>query len=100
MPLVPAVATVNVPPSPSTRSRNPRASDPAQLMGMASEQRERSNLQLEILTAPDLATAMHDTNTRATSDDVICVTGSLFVVAEAREVWFAEKGVKIEKDPS
>jgi dihydrofolate synthase/folylpolyglutamate synthase len=81
-----------------TRSNNARASDPTQLAVIASEQSERSNLQIEIHTTPNLALAMNDARARATSNDVICVTGSLFVVAEAREVWFTERGVMIEKD--
>jgi dihydrofolate synthase/folylpolyglutamate synthase len=81
-----------------TRSSNPRASDPAQLQVIASEQSERSNPQLEIFTTPNLASAIHDARTRATNGDVVCITGSLFVVAEAREIWFAEQGIELEKD--
>ena len=83
-----------------TRSSNPRASDPAQLHDIASEQSKRSNPQLGIYTTSDLAIAIHDARTRASNDDVICITGSLFVVAEAREIWFAGNGIILEKDPS
>ena len=81
-----------------TRSNNARASNPTQLAVIASEQSERINLPVEIHSTPDLASAMRHTRAHATNVDVICITGSLFVVAEARELWFAEHGVTIEKD--
>jgi dihydrofolate synthase/folylpolyglutamate synthase len=75
-----------------TRSHNPRAADPARLADLAAKYRVETSI------APDLAAALRDAQQRANHDDVICVTGSLFVVAEAREVWLAERGETVEND--
>ncbi len=75
-----------------TRSHSPRATDPVQLAELAAP------YHVETSIAPDLATAMHDALARVQRDDVICLTGSLSIVAEAREVWFAEHGKPIKKD--
>ncbi len=85
--LLPAAASLVL-----TRSHNPRAADPARLADLA------ARYQIETFIAPDLATALRDARQRAGSGDVICITGSLFVVAEAREAWLAERGVKVERD--
>ncbi len=75
-----------------TRSRNPRAADPARLAELA------TSYPTETSVALDLASALRDAARRAEPGDVICVTGSLFVVAEAREAWLADHGVKVERD--
>lgn len=75
-----------------TRSHNPRAADPSRLAGLAAK------YQSETFIAPDLASALRDARRRAGRGDVVCVTGSLFVVAEARETLLAEQGVTVEKD--
>ncbi len=85
--LLPAAASLIL-----TRSRNPRAADPARLADLAAK------FQGETSTAPDLAAALRDARQRASQNDVVCVAGSLFVVAEARAVWLAEQGTVIEKD--
>jgi len=75
-----------------TRSHNPRAADPARLAELASKHKTETSV------APDLAAALRDARQHASQGDVICVTGSLFVVAEARAAWLAEHGVSVEKD--
>ncbi|MDE3089971.1 MAG: bifunctional folylpolyglutamate synthase/dihydrofolate synthase, partial [Chloroflexota bacterium] len=75
-----------------TRAHNPRAADLARLADLAAEHKTETSI------APDLASALRDAQSRAASSDVICVTGSLFVVAEAREAWLTEHGTPIEKD--
>jgi dihydrofolate synthase/folylpolyglutamate synthase len=75
-----------------TRSHNPRAADPARLAPIATP------YNVETSTAPDVATALYEAQRRAHRDDVICITGSLFVVAEARAAWLAEQGIAVETD--
>ncbi|HEX7592598.1 MAG TPA: folylpolyglutamate synthase/dihydrofolate synthase family protein [Anaerolineae bacterium] len=75
-----------------TRSRNPRAADPARLADLAAQYR------VETFVAPEIAMALHDAQQRARRADVVCITGSLFVVAQARETWLIEHGGAVEKD--
>jgi dihydrofolate synthase/folylpolyglutamate synthase len=75
-----------------TRSHNPRASDPVKLAALA----EKYNVETSI--APDLAAALEEAWRRARPGDIICVTGSLFVVAEARQVWLERHGQSVERD--
>ena len=75
-----------------TRSHNPRATDPVKLAALA----EKYNVETSI--APDLAAALEEAGRRARPGDVICVTGSLFVVAEARQVWLERHGQSVERD--
>ncbi|MGE5264908.1 MAG: glutamate ligase domain-containing protein, partial [Acidobacteriota bacterium] len=75
-----------------TRSHNPRASDPARLAALA----EPFNVEISI--EPDLAAALEEAGRRARTVDTICVTGSLFVVADARQVWLERHGQTVEHD--
>jgi dihydrofolate synthase/folylpolyglutamate synthase len=75
-----------------TRSRNPRAADPARLGVLASP------YQVQISFASDVGEALVLTRRHASRDDVICVTGSLFVVADARTALFAERGLSLHSD--
>ncbi len=63
----------------ATRSRHPRAADPERL---AAATRTLSP-QLEV--APDLPSAIGLATAMADPADLICVTGSLFIVADARD---------------
>ncbi len=72
--LVPAAAHVVV-----ARSRHPRAA-PVELL-----LRHCRELGVEAAAAPDIAAALSLALAQATAEDLICVTGSLFAVAEARE---------------
>ncbi|HEX9369530.1 MAG TPA: folylpolyglutamate synthase/dihydrofolate synthase family protein [Roseiflexaceae bacterium] len=74
-----------------TRSRHPRAmSDLDGLAALAGPRLERAPLAI----ARDVPAALDRARELAGPDDLICVTGSLFVVAEAREAL----GIALEKD--
>lgn len=75
-----------------TRSTNPRAADPGILAGLA------ATFNVEPTITPDLPAALGEAHRRAHLADVICVTGSLFVVAEARAAWLREHGQAVETD--
>jgi dihydrofolate synthase/folylpolyglutamate synthase len=62
-----------------TRSAHPRAADTAALAA------EFSRWGVEALVAPDTASAIILALSRAKPTDIVCVTGSLFVVSEAIE---------------
>jgi dihydrofolate synthase/folylpolyglutamate synthase len=62
-----------------TRSRNPRAADPALLEG------EFKRLGVRVAAAPGMREALAMARARAGKEDLVCVTGSLFVVADALE---------------
>ncbi|GAC1541444.1 MAG: folylpolyglutamate synthase/dihydrofolate synthase family protein [Herpetosiphon sp.] len=72
--LVPAATTVIV-----TRSTHPRAADPAVLAHVIAD------YGVEVLQTPDVPEAIELSRRLADPADLICVTGSLFVVAAARE---------------
>jgi len=63
----------------ATRSQHPRAADPQAVAAAFAAQGVASE------TCPTLATALDRAQALAGRDDLICVVGSLFVVAEARE---------------
>ena len=75
-----------------TRSHNPRAADPARLAELAAQ------YSVETLMQSDLGNAIQVGMQRAGQNDVVCVTGSLFVVAEARELVLAQRGINVETD--
>jgi dihydrofolate synthase/folylpolyglutamate synthase len=63
----------------ATASHNPRASDPAGIVSAAASESLAADI------ADNLSTALELADSLAERDDVILVTGSLYVVAEARE---------------
>jgi dihydrofolate synthase/folylpolyglutamate synthase len=63
----------------ATRSRNPRAMDPEEIVP------EAGFLGPPCVVEPTVAAAMELALGHATSEDLVCATGSLFVAAEARE---------------
>jgi dihydrofolate synthase/folylpolyglutamate synthase len=73
--LVPAAAAVVI-----TRSTHPRAMDLDRVAAIA-----RPHLRGPLALAPEIGDALAQARTLAAPDDLICVTGSLFVVAAARE---------------
>ena len=81
-----------------TQARHPRAADPLWL-------REQAlgcgvNPPGEIVVAAPVAAALERALALAGEDDLICFTGSLFVVAEAREAWAERRGEGMPKrDP-
>jgi dihydrofolate synthase/folylpolyglutamate synthase len=74
-----------------TRSRHPRAVDPAALVAAAAALGLPARVRATVATAVEEALA---------SGGPVLVTGSLFVVAEAREAWAARGGMPMpEVDP-
>jgi dihydrofolate synthase/folylpolyglutamate synthase len=66
----------------ATTSHHPRAADPARIVAAA----ESVGLPgLRVAEAPTVAQALRSALAEAGPDDLICVTGSLYAVAEARE---------------
>lgn len=61
-----------------TRSRHPRAADPLRLA------REFENARVQVEMRENVEQAMAEAKALAGKEDLICVTGSLFIVAEAR----------------
>jgi dihydrofolate synthase / folylpolyglutamate synthase len=72
--LAPVFTTVFV-----TRANNPRSASPERLAA------EFAKHGIQAQLTPDIRTALKEAVAIATSDDLICVTGSLFVVGEALE---------------
>ncbi|HEX9015567.1 MAG TPA: folylpolyglutamate synthase/dihydrofolate synthase family protein [Chloroflexota bacterium] len=72
----------------ATRSRHPRAADPERL---AAELRRHSH---DVRLAPDVPKALSLATGLADSADLICATGSLFTVADARDHY----GLAVDKD--
>jgi dihydrofolate synthase / folylpolyglutamate synthase len=65
----------------ATRSRHPRSALAETVLAHCQPHAPRAT------TMPDVASALALGRKEAASDDLICVTGSLFAVAEAREVY-------------
>jgi dihydrofolate synthase/folylpolyglutamate synthase len=63
----------------ATRSSNPRAADAAQVAAALTA------LGVAVETAPDVAGAVARATSPAAGDELVLITGSLFVVADARE---------------
>lgn len=66
-----------------SRSGNPRSAEPERLAGMA----RGINGACPISVQSDLDSALTEALAWAGPDDVICITGSIFVVAQARWLW-------------
>jgi dihydrofolate synthase/folylpolyglutamate synthase len=71
----------------ATRSRHPRAADPASLQARAGKLGFHLEVSGSVAQALDLALA------QAGAGDLVCCTGSVFVAAEARAAWFARQGL-------
>lgn len=76
-----------------TQAAHPRAADPESVVKMV----EPSTSQIAVL--PDPSSALWRALELARKEDLVCVTGSLFVVAEARAAWLEARGEKFEQDP-
>jgi len=72
-----------------TRSRHPRAAAPETLAAAAAD------LGFQVATQPTLSAALNAALDTARPRDVICVTGSLFCVADARETWFCHHNLPL-----
>ena len=69
-----------------TRSRHPRAlADLDALAGLAAPLLQRAGERAPLAIEPDVAAALGRARALARPGDLVCVTGSLFVVAQARE---------------
>lgn len=66
-----------------TKSGHPRSSEPAQLADLV----RQINPSTPISVQPDLVAALREAMAWAEPHDLICVTGSIFVVAQARREW-------------
>ena len=76
-----------------TKSIHPRSADPDQIAALDEEGSARVTL------INDVASALWQTLERSNAGDLVCVTGSLFVVAEARAAWLDAQGVNFDRDP-
>ena len=72
-----------------TASSHRRAESPENLAAAA------SSLGYSVETVPDPALALKEALIEASEETVICVTGSLFLVAEVREAWLQNTGQRL-----
>jgi dihydrofolate synthase/folylpolyglutamate synthase len=72
-----------------TRSRHPRAAALERLSQTA------SSLGYSCSTAPDIPTALETVLDDAGANDLICITGSIFTVADAREIYFRRNNLPL-----
>jgi dihydrofolate synthase/folylpolyglutamate synthase len=78
------------------QAEHPRAADPESVMDEA----ELVKIDLsKVSTVYDVPSALWRALELADNEDLVCVTGSLFVVAEARAAWLEAKGEEFERDP-
>lgn len=68
-----------------TRSGHPRSAEPAQLADLV----RSVSASCPISVQPTLDSALNEALAWAGPDDLICITGSIFVVAQARRTWAA-----------
>ncbi len=66
-----------------TKSGHPRSAEPAQLADLV----RQLSTQTPISVQPDLSSALREALAWAEPQDLICITGSIFVVAQARRHW-------------
>ena len=77
-----------------TQAEHPRAAEPAAI----AKQTQAPETLLSIVSDP--ASALWRALELAGKKDLVCVTGSLFVVAGARAAWLEAKGEEFERDPA
>ena len=65
---------------------NPRGKPPTELLEIANRLRDQMNLATELSIEPTPADAWSRIETVASRDDIICITGSAFLVAELRKL--------------
>jgi dihydrofolate synthase/folylpolyglutamate synthase len=70
-------------------SYHPRAETPERLAAMAKEMGGRT------VHVPDLSIALERAIAEAGQEGLVCVTGSLFLVADARQVWLQRSGLPL-----
>jgi dihydrofolate synthase/folylpolyglutamate synthase len=72
-----------------TQAHHPRAALPETLAQTAAD------LGYQATPSPDVATALAAALAQAGPDDLVCVTGSIFTVADAREACFRREGLPL-----
>jgi len=77
-----------------TKSVHPRSADPEEVAKRTSGTKSR------ISVIENVPAALWHALKEARPEDLVCVTGSLFVVAEARAAWLDAQGVDFERDPA
>jgi dihydrofolate synthase/folylpolyglutamate synthase len=77
-----------------TKSIHPRAAGPEDVA------KDAPSDGAEIHAVSDVPSALWQALDLATDQDLVCVTGSLFVVAEARAAWLDYRGIGFPRDPS
>lgn len=78
--LLPGVETVLL-----TRSRHPRATDPAALASLAARFLPAERIEV----VPSVEQALAQALQRSAPGSLVCATGSMFIAGEAREAWLA-----------
>ena len=76
-----------------TRADHPRAADPHNLHEIV----ETLKAKAEII--PTVTESLEWALDHAAPDDLICATGSLFIVADMRRAWYARSGRELPCDP-
>ena len=66
-----------------TKSGHPRSAEPAQLADLVRQISSNTPISVQ----PDLVAALREALAWAEPEDLICITGSIFVVAQARREW-------------
>jgi hypothetical protein len=69
-----------------TKSGHPRSAEPAELADLV----RKISSTTPISVQPDLSSALREALAWAGEHDLICITGSIFVVAQARREWAAD----------
>ncbi len=77
-----------------TKSQHPRAVEPERLRALVAAQGRKA------LASESVEEALWRALGLASEEDLVCVTGSLFVVAEARAAWLESQEIEFEKDPA
>jgi dihydrofolate synthase/folylpolyglutamate synthase len=72
-----------------TRSRHPRAAEPVTLAQTVAD------LGYAAAALPNVPDALETALEKASPRDLICITGSIFVVADARETWCRRQGLPL-----
>lgn len=75
------------------QATHPRAADPESVVKAAQP------TETPLLVVGDVPSALWRALELASEEDLVCVTGSIFVVAEARAAWLEAHGVEFERDP-
>lgn len=70
-------------------SNHPRAEQPANLVEMVAE------LGQQAIPMPDVPQALAHVWAKTQPDELVCVTGSLFLAADAREAWLRQNGLPL-----